>query len=204
MYFRRRNRSCRGTLDVRSERIKRMHVQCGRFQSPLGPIHLLACPDGLVAAFFDTQVADMERRFPPETRQPSNGNPWLPAAKEFLSRYFEGNSALPKVAQAPNGTPFQERVWRLLEAIPLGETRAYGALADALGRPGASRAVGAAVGAQPPFDIRALPPRRRGGRQADGVRGRHRAQALLAAARTGGGSPAERRSLSRRVVTGFR
>ena len=126
-----------------------MHVQCGRFQSPLGPIHLLACPDGLVAAFFDTQVADMERRFPPETRQPSNGNPWLPAAEEFLSRYFEGSSALPKVAQAPNGTPFQERVWRLLEAIPLGETRAYGALADALGRPGAGSAVGAAVGRNP-------------------------------------------------------
>ncbi len=127
-----------------------MHVQCGRFQSPLGPIHLLAGPEGLVAAFFDSQTADMERRFPPETRQPRNGNPWLQRAEAFLARYFEGDFASAnEVALTPSGTPFQERVWRFLEAIPPGETRAYGALADALGRPGAGRAVGAAVGRNP-------------------------------------------------------
>ena len=45
------------------------------------------------------------------------------------------------------GTNFQLRVWRALLDIPLGETRSYGEIAEAVGAPRASRAVGAAVGA---------------------------------------------------------
>jgi len=44
------------------------------------------------------------------------------------------------------GTPFQEAVWRRLQAIPHGETLSYGAMAADLGRPGAQRAVGRANG----------------------------------------------------------
>jgi AraC family transcriptional regulator, regulatory protein of adaptative response / methylated-DNA-[protein]-cysteine methyltransferase len=47
------------------------------------------------------------------------------------------------------GTPFQQRVWDALRAIPRGETRTYGALASELGVPGAARAVGTACGANP-------------------------------------------------------
>ena len=43
------------------------------------------------------------------------------------------------------GTAFQSRVWRALRKIPLGKTRSYGQIARALGRPSASRAVGAAI-----------------------------------------------------------
>ena len=45
---------------------------------------------------------------------------------------------------ATAGDSFQERVWAILREIPFGETRSYGALAAALGRPGSARAVGAA------------------------------------------------------------
>jgi AraC family transcriptional regulator of adaptative response/methylated-DNA-[protein]-cysteine methyltransferase len=44
------------------------------------------------------------------------------------------------------GTPFEERVWSELRAIPRGETRSYEGLAAALGRPAAARAVGRANG----------------------------------------------------------
>jgi len=47
------------------------------------------------------------------------------------------------------GTNFQQQVWRALLAVPPGETTDYGELAAAVGRPGASRAVGNAVGANP-------------------------------------------------------
>jgi AraC family transcriptional regulator of adaptative response/methylated-DNA-[protein]-cysteine methyltransferase len=47
------------------------------------------------------------------------------------------------------GTAFQEAVWRALRAIPPGTTTTYSALAAAVGRPGAVRAVGAACGANP-------------------------------------------------------
>jgi methylated-DNA-[protein]-cysteine S-methyltransferase len=47
------------------------------------------------------------------------------------------------------GTPFQQAVWRALCAIPAGQTSSYGAIARAIGRPAAVRAVGAAVGRNP-------------------------------------------------------
>jgi len=47
------------------------------------------------------------------------------------------------------GTPFQHRVWLELAAIPYGETVSYGEIARRVGRPGAARAVGQAVGANP-------------------------------------------------------
>ena len=47
------------------------------------------------------------------------------------------------------GTAFQQAVWRALLAIPAGQTRTYGEIAGQLGRPGASRAVGAATGRNP-------------------------------------------------------
>ena len=47
------------------------------------------------------------------------------------------------------GTPFQIEVWNELLNIPYGETRSYGEIAAAVGRPRAARAVGAAIGANP-------------------------------------------------------
>lgn len=50
---------------------------------------------------------------------------------------------------APRGTEFQQAVWRQLLRIPCGETRTYRQIAEALGSPTATRAVGAANGANP-------------------------------------------------------
>lgn len=47
------------------------------------------------------------------------------------------------------GTAFQRSVWDQLTRIPYGETRSYGELADALGNPKASRAIGLANGRNP-------------------------------------------------------
>lgn len=47
------------------------------------------------------------------------------------------------------GTPFQLKVWRTLAEIPHGQTCSYSAVAEAIGRPKAFRAVGSAVGANP-------------------------------------------------------
>jgi AraC family transcriptional regulator of adaptative response/methylated-DNA-[protein]-cysteine methyltransferase len=48
-----------------------------------------------------------------------------------------------------SGTPFQRRVWETLRAIPRGETRTYGEVAEAIGHPRAARAVGTACGINP-------------------------------------------------------
>ncbi|MDI6857117.1 MAG: methylated-DNA--[protein]-cysteine S-methyltransferase [Dehalococcoidia bacterium] len=74
---------------------------------------------------------------------------------ELLRRYASGEAVsfdLP--LDLTGGTPFQQAVWRALMEIPRGETRSYRWVAERVGRPGAARAVGQAVGANPlPFVV---------------------------------------------------
>lgn len=66
-----------------------------------------------------------------------------------LEAYFAGRLRRFDLVLAPEGTPFQREVWSALTAIPYGETISYSELARRLGRPAASRAVGAANGRNP-------------------------------------------------------
>ena len=71
-------------------------------------------------------------------------------ARGALERYFAGElGSLEALAVRTAGTPFQRAVWAALREIPAGATTSYAALARALGRPRAVRAVGAANGANP-------------------------------------------------------
>lgn len=76
-----------------------------------------------------------------------------PAARQILDAfdaYFAGRcDALDGLAVRTGGTDFQRQLWQHLRAIPAGQTRSYGALAQQLGRPDASRAIGQANGANP-------------------------------------------------------
>jgi methylated-DNA-[protein]-cysteine S-methyltransferase len=66
-----------------------------------------------------------------------------------LDAYFSGDLVTFELPLQLVGTAFQQAVWQALISIPFGETRSYGALAASIGRPSASRAVGAANGANP-------------------------------------------------------
>jgi methylated-DNA-[protein]-cysteine S-methyltransferase len=66
-----------------------------------------------------------------------------------LDAYFAGRLTRFGTAVAPDGTPFQQRVWRALCEIPYGSTTSYGELARTIGAEKAVRAVGAANGANP-------------------------------------------------------
>jgi O-6-methylguanine DNA methyltransferase len=73
----------------------------------------------------------------------------LQQAVDELRRYFAGERVQFSCPLDLHGTPFQLAVWRELCRIPYGETRSYGEIACAIGQPNASRAVGAANGANP-------------------------------------------------------
>lgn len=75
-----------------------------------------------------------------------DAHPRLPAQ---LEAWFARERTAFDLDVAPEGTPFQQRVWEALRQIPHGQTRSYGELAAALGSPGAARAVGRANGANP-------------------------------------------------------
>lgn len=78
--------------------------------------------------------------------------PVFDVAMSWLARYFAGDEpgALPPLA--PQGTPYQQAVWRALLAIPRGQTASYGEIArqlSAAGKAASPRAVGHAVGRNP-------------------------------------------------------
>jgi methylated-DNA-[protein]-cysteine S-methyltransferase len=66
-----------------------------------------------------------------------------------LEQYFAGERTEFDLDLAPQGTSFQMDVWRALSAIPYAETRSYGQIAAAVGRPKAARAVGGANNRNP-------------------------------------------------------
>ncbi len=78
----------------------------------------------------------------------ARAGPVREAARQ-LEAYFARRRTTFDLPLAPQGTPFQQRVWAELQKIPYGETVSYGELAKRIGQPTASRAVGAANGANP-------------------------------------------------------
>ena len=69
--------------------------------------------------------------------------------REQLIEYLSGKRKSFSLTLKPEGTPFQKAVWNELLKIPYGTTTTYAAIAAALGKPKACRAVGRAVGANP-------------------------------------------------------
>ncbi|WP_329260835.1 methylated-DNA--[protein]-cysteine S-methyltransferase [Streptomyces sp. NBC_01478] len=113
--------------------------------SPYGPLTLVADEDGALCGLYMT---DQRHRPPQEHFGPRDDTPFSSAIDE-LQAYFEGELKEFTLELRLHGTPFQLTVWDQLRRIPYGETRSYGDLADALGNPGASRAVGLANGKNP-------------------------------------------------------
>ncbi len=73
----------------------------------------------------------------------------LARAVKELGEYFSGKRRKFSVPVVFDGTPFQKDVWNVIAATPFGMTASYGEIADRIGRQGAGRAVGGAVGANP-------------------------------------------------------
>ncbi|MCX2184678.1 methylated-DNA--[protein]-cysteine S-methyltransferase [Streptomyces sp. SKN60] len=112
--------------------------------SPYDLLTLVAV-DGVLSRMYMT---DQRHRPPEETFGEPDPRPFTEAVRQ-LDAYFAGELTEFDLPLHLVGTPFQLRVWEQLRLIPYGETRTYGELADALGSPGASRAVGLANGKNP-------------------------------------------------------
>ncbi len=76
-------------------------------------------------------------------------DPVLDLATRELIAYFSGTLEQWSTPLKPDGTSFQKEVWNSLTAVGFGQITTYGNLAKFLGRPGASRAVGTALGKNP-------------------------------------------------------
>src|SRR5262245_13230686 len=121
-------------------------------ETPIGTLQLAATRPGLLRIALPRQAG---AGFGPAVGRGLGDGArvdWLPAldkARRELDEYFRGQRRAFTVELDLRGTDFQQRVWRSLLEIPFGETRSYADLSRAIGREGASRAAGAANGANP-------------------------------------------------------
>ena len=109
-------------------------------ESPVGTIHLVGRDGRLTGLYLDERpdVGPVE---------PDDGR--LDDARRQVEEYFAGERTSFDLDLAPSGTPFQLAVWEALRTIGYGETTSYVEIARRIGRPTASRAVGAANGRNP-------------------------------------------------------
>lgn len=165
-----------------------------RVESPIGTILLVFdAADRVRALDFDDHEDRMHRLLRRHYGPSGRGYQLTPARAPAsitaqLRSFFSGDlGALDEIAVACGGTAFQREVWAALRRIPSGTTTTYGRLAASIGRTDASRAVGAANGANP---IAIIVPCHRvigaGGNLTGYAGGVERKQWLLAHERAGG------------------
>jgi methylated-DNA-[protein]-cysteine S-methyltransferase len=112
--------------------------------SPVGPLTLAGVGSTLMHLRMTEQSHEPDR-----SRWTSADPGAFAGAVEQLDAYFAGTLTEFDVDLDVAGTPFQRRVWAALQTVPYGATRSYGQIADQIGSPGASRAVGLANGRNP-------------------------------------------------------
>ncbi|MEM7626989.1 MAG: methylated-DNA--[protein]-cysteine S-methyltransferase [Planctomycetota bacterium] len=114
--------------------------------SPVGPLRL--CGDGASLTRIDFVHGRKITPLPTDAVERPDAQPFAAAARQ-LAEYFAGERQTFDLPLAPQGTDFQQRVWQQLRLIPFGVTLSYGQIAQRLGQPTASRAVGLANGNNP-------------------------------------------------------
>ncbi|MFM7203126.1 MAG: methylated-DNA--[protein]-cysteine S-methyltransferase [Myxococcota bacterium] len=111
--------------------------------------HTMATPLGPLTLVFEGEGSLVRTHFGDAVPEPMPEQGGVREVHEQLDAYFRGERRRFEVPLAPVGTPFQRRVWALLQEIPYGETWSYLELARRLGDVKAIRAVGTANGANP-------------------------------------------------------
>ena len=109
-------------------------------ETPVGRLSIVCSEVGLrsvaiAGSAFDPSWIHSPRAIEPIRRQ--------------LEEYFAGERTGFDFVRDTDGTAFQESVWSALIRIPHGTTASYGEIAARIGKPGSSRAVGTANGANP-------------------------------------------------------
>lgn len=112
-------------------------VYSSYYKSPIGYLRILS--DG--SAITEIKFIDYDGPEDPDVHTES--------ARTQLREYFEGNRDLFQLSLNPEGTPFEQKVWKKLLDIPKGSTTSYGAIAKKIGDEHAAQAVGRANSKNP-------------------------------------------------------
>jgi methylated-DNA-[protein]-cysteine S-methyltransferase len=118
-------------------------MQFRTIESPVGPLTLAGNGHRLMHLWM------LDQTYEPSHAGWERNDKAFSDAVEQLDAYFAGDRREFDLELDLVGTNFQRRVWEALLTIPYGETRSYGYIAEQIGSPGASRAVGLANGRNP-------------------------------------------------------
>ncbi len=122
------------TTDDLRQSISQTKRTCHYFyQTPIGKIQIVADEQHLYAISYRDRASESSIE---------KENEVIRQTIHQLKEYFEGKRKEFNLPLAPQGTPFQQKVWQALLAIPYGQTRSYGQIAAAIGKPQACRAIG--------------------------------------------------------------
>jgi len=119
-------------------------------QTPIGALHLVSTKTGLVGVEIGERgklERWLRRTFPETEREPAGDR--HNRFETQLRQYFDGRRRVFQIPLDLRGSDFQKSVWFEVSRIPFGRSASYGEIAHLVGRPRASRAVGAANGANP-------------------------------------------------------
>jgi methylated-DNA-[protein]-cysteine S-methyltransferase len=119
-------------------------------QTPLGEMFACAVGEGICLLEF-TDRKNVEKQFRSLSKALNaeiieKDHPHFKQLEKELKEYFKGKREKFEVPLFTTGTEFQEKVWNLLQEIPMGEIRTYKQQSEFLGNPKAIRAVGTANG----------------------------------------------------------
>lgn len=114
-----------------------------RLQSPIGRIEVLGDGNAITALAIEHESAL------PHDDLPEVSDAVLDSAALQLGEYFTGARTEFDLPLSTRGTEFQEAVWAKLRDLDCGQHTSYGEIAAEIGKPGSSRAIGGAVGANP-------------------------------------------------------
>jgi len=115
------------------------NIRTAFYPSPIGILEVRGRDDSILAVHFTS-------------RRRAETSEWTPALEACLcqlAEYFAGTRKAFTVKLRLEGTDFQRRVWKAVSEVAYGTTTTYGRVAEAVGRPAAARAVGAANGRNP-------------------------------------------------------
>jgi methylated-DNA-[protein]-cysteine S-methyltransferase len=110
----------------------------GYLESPIGWVEIVG-----------TKESILKLKFVEEPCRKQFTSPCLDLALEQVSEYFRGDRCIFNLPLVMGGTDFQRNVWEHVMRIPYGHTTTYQKIADSMGRPRTTRAVGAANGKNP-------------------------------------------------------
>lgn len=126
-------------------------ISFGFAESPFGKCLIAESPRGICHLSFveneKSALAEVQKEWPEAKWKHDDSSARQLAQRIFVQR--PGTEAGAPLRAFVRGTPFQVRVWRALLQVRPGSLTSYGRLAEAMGKPAASRAVGAAVGQNP-------------------------------------------------------